>query len=200
MANIRIGSHGREPVWQPALRRQKSGREAIPIELISWIFDTPSLTRRMQQLCNGTFRVRVLSQQWQRPMFNERVTLGMRDDEYGMVRQVQLMCDQQPWIYARTVIPARTLRGAQRRLAHLGNKPLGALLFADKAVRRGRMEVARIGPGQDIYEVATGGLRKKSRAIWGRRSVFYRDAKALLVSEIFLPTVGHDACPPARAR
>ena len=201
MANIRIGSHRREPAWQPALRRQKDKRrEAIPGELISWIFETPSLTRRMQQLCNGTFRVRVLSQQWQRPMFNERVTLGMRDDEYGMVRQVQLLCNEEPWIFARTVIPVRTLSGSQRRLAHLGNKPLGALLFADKSVRRGGMQVACIGPGQDIYNVATGKSRRHARVIWGRRSVFYRNKKPLLVSEIFLPPVGRHTCPAGQTR
>ena len=82
MAPVRIGSHRKEPVWQPARRKHQTG---MPAELISWVFDTPSLTKRMQQLCNGTFKVVVLSQQWRRPMFNERVVLGMRDDEYGMV-------------------------------------------------------------------------------------------------------------------
>jgi len=184
MTRFRAGSHKREPVWQPARRKQ---RQHIPRQLISWIFETPSLTRRMQQLCNGMFRVRVLCQQWQRPMFNERIMLGMRDGEYGVVRQVQLLCDQQPWIYARTVIPMRTLSGTQRRLAYLGDKPLGALLFADKSVYRGQMEVACITPGQSIHDIATRDLREKNRPVWGRRSIFYRDARPLLVSEVFLP-------------
>jgi len=196
MAPVRIGSHRSEPVWQPARRKQQG---VLPPGLVSWVFDTPSLTQKMQQLCNGTFKVVVLSQQWQRPMFNERAVLGMRDGEYGMVRQVQLLCDKQPWIFARTVIPIRTLSGPQRRLAHLGNKPLGALLFADKSVRRGQMEVACITPGQAIYELATNGLRQDTREIWGRRSVFYRNARPLLVSEIFLPTIGGKACPIMQA-
>jgi chorismate--pyruvate lyase len=191
MARIRVGSHRGEPVWQPALRKHQ---KIIPAGLISWIFDTPSLTQRIQRLCNGNFKVRVLSQEWQRPMFNERLMLGMRDGEYGMVRQVQLLCNRQPWVFARTVIPVRTLSGAQRRLAHLGDKPLGALLFADKSVRRGRMQVAHITPGQAIYDIATKDLRTSPAAIWGRRSVFYRNAKPLLVSEIFLPMAGHEAC------
>lgn len=150
----------------------------------------------MQQLCNGTFMVRVLSEQWQRPMFNERILLGMRDSDYGMVRQVQLLCNRQPWIFARTVIPGTTLSGTQRRLAHLGNKPLGALLFADKSVERGRLEVACITPGQAIYDIATRDLKNADKPLWGRRSIFYRDDKPLLVSEIFLPTVVASSCPP----
>jgi chorismate--pyruvate lyase len=191
MTRFRTGSQKREPVWQPARRKH---RQHIPGQLISWIFETPSLTWRMQQLCNGRFRVRVLSQRWQRPMFNERIMLGMRDGEYGMVRQVQLLCDQQPWIYARTVIPMRTLSGTQRRLAYLGDKPLGALLFADKSISRGQMEVACITPGQAIHDIATRDLREKNRQIWGRRSVFYRDARPLLVSEVFLPSLCRMSC------
>ena len=197
MTRINIGSHCREPVWRPVGRKHQT---EIPNDLISWIFDTPSLTRRMQQLCNGTFEVRVLSEQWQRPMFNERVQLGMRDSDYGMVRQVQLLCNARPWIFARTVIPGSTLSGTQRRLAHLGNKPLGALLFADKSIERGRMEVACITPGQSIYDLATRDLRNVTKPIWGRRSIFYRDSKPLLVSEIFLPTVATATCPPKRGR
>jgi len=197
MTKMRIGSHRREPAWQPIRRKHQA---TIPDELVSWIFDTPSLTRRMQQLCNGTFKVRVLSEQWQRPMFNERVLLGMRDSDFGMVRQVQLLCNTRPWIFARTVIPGSTLSGTQRRLAHMGNKPLGALLFADKSVHRGRMEVACINPGQAIYDIATRDLKNATKPVWGRRSIFYRDAKPLLVSEIFLPTVSTATCPPKRAR
>jgi chorismate lyase len=191
MAKISVGSHHGEPMWRPVRSKYQV---AIPDELVAWIFDTPSLTRRMQQLCNGTFRVRVLSEQWQRPMFNERVLLGMRDSDYGRVRQVQLLCNSRPWIFARTVIPGTTLSGTQRRLAHLGNKPLGALLFADKSVQRGRMEVTCIKPGQPIYEIATRDLKNVSTPIWGRRSIFYRDTKPLLVSEIFLPTIAAATC------
>jgi len=131
--------------------------------------------------------VQLLEQCWARPMRNESLALGVRRWNYGLVRQVKLLCGNQPWVFARTVIPHSTFRGKQRRLAHLGNKPLGAMLFADTSMRRGELEIASIVPGQRLFDLATSDLKKKPEMIWGRRSVFYLSGKPLLVSEIFLP-------------
>ena len=105
----------------------------------------------------------------------------------AIVRQVQLLCDGQPWIYARTVIPVTSLRGRLQRLAHLGTRPLGGMLFADPAMRRGTVQLARICAGQALYAMATSSLQQPPAEIWGRRSVFRIANKPLLVSEIFLP-------------
>lgn len=181
----------REPVWLPA-----SGpvRGRIPAALKPWLLETSSLTQRLQASCRETFRVRLLQQRWQRPMYNERRLVGIRDSEYALIRHVHLMCGQQFWVFARTVIPMKTLRGAQRRLAHLGEKPLGALLFADHTVRRGAVEIARITPGQELYWTALGGRAGRQEDIWGRRSLFYFGVRPLLVSEIFLPAHRRQAC------
>jgi chorismate--pyruvate lyase len=113
----------------------------------------------------------------------------MRDHEYGLVRQVYLSCGAHPLVFARTVIPAATLRGGLRRYAHLGNRPLGALLFADRRVRRGGIEVAEITPQHALYGVITGGCADNGGAVWGRRSVFTLAGFPLLVGEIFLPAL-----------
>lgn len=111
----------------------------------------------------------------------------MRDNEGAVVRMVYLLCDGKPWVFARTVIPLRTLSGPQRRLTHLGSKPLGELLFADKTMRRGEVEVARLAAGSPVFSMAAQALKQKPGEIWGRRSVFYLQGKPLLVSEMFLP-------------
>jgi len=97
-------------------------------------------------------------------------------------------------VFARTVIPASSLRGRLRRLSMLGTRPLGALLFADPGMRRDAPEIARIHPGHDIFLQAVQHSRARPAAIWGRRSVFYLDNKPLLVSEIFLPEILKSAC------
>jgi chorismate--pyruvate lyase len=162
-------------------------RNDIPADLAGWLLDPASLTKRLLQLCPGTFRVRLLSQQWGRPRTDEAQALGMRYDGQAILRQVQLLCDDRPWVYARTVIPANSMRGKLQRLAHLGTKPLGAMLFADPAMRRGIVELARITRGQQLYIDALQRSQKRADAIWGRRSVFRIAGKPLLVSEIFLP-------------
>jgi len=54
-------------------------------------------------------------------------------------------------------------------------------------MRRGRVELAEILPGQAVFAAATVHTRHQPAAIWGRRSVFRLSGKPLLVSEIFLP-------------
>jgi len=175
-------------------------RRALPHAMRGWLYDPCSLTQRLQQACAengaGGFAVRVQSQRRQRPLRSERRLLGMQDHEFALVRQVQLMCAGEPWVFARTVVPLRSLRGRGRRLACLGNRPLGAMLFADKSIRRGRLQVAHVMAGDAIFENAIDGLKVLPEAIWGRRSVFHFAGRPLLVNEFFLPGV---ACCPARS-
>ena len=106
-----------------------------------------------------------------------------------MLRQVQLRCGTEVLVYARSVIPLGTLRGKHRRLKSLGSKPLGAYLFAHPGLKRKFHHIARISPGDPLYELAFDGSDGKPRSLWGRRSLFSIDGKSLLVSEFFLPGI-----------
>jgi len=170
--------------WKP---HQSWLRAAIPVRLCGWLLDPASLTLRLQKLCPGRFRVRLLSQGWGSPRLDEAQVLGMRYGERAIVRQVELLCGNRPWVYARTIIPATSMRGKLQRLAHLGTRPLGAMLFADPGMRRERVELANIKPGEALFRDATRHMSWQSGDIWGRRSVFRIADKPLLVSEIFLP-------------
>jgi chorismate--pyruvate lyase len=179
-----------EPVWRVASRLHCRD---IPEPVLRWLLDPASLTRRVQAVCRGRFRVEVLKQGYARPQRNEAQRLGMRVGSSALVREVNLLCDEQPWIYARTVIPRTTLTGPRRHLARLRSRPLGAVLFADPTMARGPVEVTRLAPGDRLYPNLPG-LRDELRpAIWGRRSVFTLAGFPLLVSEIFLP--GIPTCP-----
>jgi len=176
--------HVHEPTWRPAGRLL---RTRLPEGLRTWLLDASSLTRRLQDACDGHFRVRLITQGRQRPLRSEARALGMRPGCFALVRQVQLLCNEVPWVFARTVIPPRTLSGRTRLLAGLGEQPLGQFLFASPSMRRGRVEVARIVPGTGLFRSAARGLEGEPSVLWGRRSLFRLDGKPLLVSEIFLP-------------
>jgi chorismate--pyruvate lyase len=107
----------------------------------------------------------------------------------ALVRDVELCCDDSPWVFARTLIPISTLKGGAQRLAQLGEKPLGAVLFTDPRVIRGATQVARLLPGQPLYQAACNHLPTKPDHLWGRRTLFYVEKRPLLVNEIFLPTL-----------
>lgn len=175
-----------EPVWRP--KSQFFTSDIDPV-IASWLLDPNSLTERLIRECTGQFSVRVLFQGWGRPMANEARRLDMTIRSLALIRQVHLLSNDQPLVYARTIIPPQTLRGKQRRLLRLGQKPLGAVLFADKSMHRTEMELARITPDLPLYQHANSHSSKEAGEIWGRRSVFYLQDKPLLVSEIFLPSI-----------
>jgi len=179
-----------EPVWRVASRLHCRD---IPKPILRWLLDPASLTRRVQAVCIGQFRVEVLEQGYARPLCSEAQRLGMRAGSSAFVREVHLMCDEHPWIYARTVIPRTTLTGPRRHLTRLKNRPLGAVLFADPTMVRGSVEVARLTPGDRLYPHVLAHEDGVYAPIWGRRSVFTLAGFPLLVSEIFLP--GIPACP-----
>jgi len=162
----------------------------VPGGIYPWLKDRASLTARIKSACRcGGFRVRVVRQGWGRPLYSEAALLEMRLGEIAIVREVELLCGGLPWVFARTLIPASSLRGPARRLAHLGDKPLGEVLFSDQRTRRGVTQVARLLPRHRLFVAATGQLEKPPPEIWGRRSIFSLSSKPLLVNEIFLPDI-----------
>lgn len=183
---LNFSSKGCEPAW---IAPQQISRSHVPQFIISWLLDTGSLTQRLIAACQGHLEVQVLDQALCRPMLSEAQALAVPVHELAWVRQVHLLCNNKPLVFARTVIPIRSLMGPRRRLIHLGSRPLGALLFADKSMRRGAMQIARLTPQHAMFPVAIRYLRKRPAAIWGRRSVFYLGGSPLLVSEVFLPKV-----------
>ena len=136
----------------------------------------------MIELCGKDFSVRVISQQWQKLNAEEASAMSLKHVRSALVRQVLLCCGDQPLVYARTVIPATTIQGAQRRYANMGSRPLGAMLFADRTMRREEVQVAILPASHEVNQFS-----KADEPVWGRRSVFRVAGKPLLVSEFFLP-------------
>jgi chorismate--pyruvate lyase len=169
--------------WRAGKQLSRTAPDAV---LRDWLLDSGSLTRRVQRACAGCFRVRVEQQGWGKPRLDEYRALGLRFGRIALIREVHLLCEERPWVFARTVIPVSTLRGRQRRLAHLGSRPLGAVLFADPRMQRGPVEVACIPPASPLFAAAAQGVKRRPAQIWGRRSVFRLGGKPLLVSEFFL--------------
>ncbi len=175
-----------EPLWRC---RTHLFATTIPESIAGWLFDPSSLTARIIASCAGRFRVEVVSQRWQRAYRNETQRLGVPAQQIALVREVYLYCNDIPWVFARTVIPRHTLSGEQKHLAHLGARPLGAVLFADPHMHRDPIEVACLTVQHRLYSKAIARLATDPGQIWGRRSVFYLTNKPLLVNEIFLPTM-----------
>ncbi|CAK0759720.1 putative chorismate pyruvate-lyase [Gammaproteobacteria bacterium] len=167
-------------------------RPRAPRKTAKWLQDRGSLTSQVKRACLKRVRVQVLQQSWGRLQY-EADFLEMPRIRRAWLREVQILCGEQAWIYARTVIPVTTLTGGAKVLLRLGTKPLGSVLFADPTVVRGKVEVARIQPCHWLYQRAA--PRDLPPYLWGRRSVFWMRGQPLLVVEVFL-TNPVDILPP----
>jgi len=158
----------------------------LPAQLRAWLLDSGSLTSRLARCCKGKFRLRLIRQTWQRPLPEESWMLGLRRGSFALVREIYLQCDDVPWVYGRSVIPAHTSTGTERRLARWGQRSLGHYLFSGRDIHRGDMEIAQLAPRDTLYQLACQDHPLKVPYLWGRRSIFYIKDKPLLVEEIFL--------------
>ena len=164
-------------------------RRLMPTGLRSWLIDTGSLTRRLQQFNEHDFSVQLLGNHWMRPLADECLNMGVPITQMAMQREVRLLDGDNANVYARTVIPLATYRAMQQRFSGLGTKSLGELLFTEPSVQRGSIEVACLKPGEWLFEMAILEEDYRPEELWARRSHFYIGGKVLLVNEIFLPTL-----------
>lgn len=166
-------------------QRNQLSSERLPAKVRSWLFDSSSLTAKLIRHCAGDFRVELLSQEIRRPTLDESKVLNIANNRFALIRQVHLCCGGKAVVYARTVIPLSTLTGAERHYGNLGSRPLGAMLFADRSMRREKVMVTQLLSDNALYEKTEAG----GEPVWGRRSVFYVGNKPLLVSEYYLPNL-----------
>lgn len=156
----------------------------IPDQWRDWLSDTGSLTQRLLDASDGKLSVQIIRQCLDAPRLSERLALGLAPRRLALIREVILLGDGVPWVYARSVLPMATLTGSLRKLRRLDNRPLGALLFQSPSMTREPVEVACHTSANAKLPVVLGHI---DTPLWGRRSVFRLNRKPLLVSEIFLP-------------
>lgn len=146
-----------------------------------WLAESGSLTARLQAAA-GAIRVRVLYEGRGWPFESERQCLQWAHGQPVWIREVILYTGECPLLAARTVAPEVTLRGGGAGFAHLGSRPLGALLFNHPGVVRKTAEWVALNRGR---------WRLHSAAVprWGRRTLYEVNGKPLLVNEFFLPIV-----------
>lgn len=162
-----------------------------------WLDDHGSLTRRLQAIC-PSLQVRRLNQGIAAPLRDEYLALGLKRGQRAMIREVLLLCGDTPLVFAHSVIPLAGLDGPWVGLSRLGNRPLGAALFADPKVRRFPLEYRQLDARHPLYRQAVAPLDQAPRRLWMRRSQFMLAECPLLVTEVFLPAVRDYQAPASR--
>ncbi len=150
-----------------------NGQNPIPHGVKKCLLNSGSLIKCLEDMTTVNISSILKNQRWDKPDPNESKILKLLSGSYGFIRETLLVSDEHPLVFARTVIPPKTLPCTPKRIC-LGEKPLGYFLFSNRHARRG--------------EIAIVALKTNSgEIIWGRRSIFYIRHKPLLITEILLP-------------
>ena len=175
----------RDTYWQPAPAAAGAYRP--------WLTDRGSLTARIAERCPGV-RVQVLFQGLRRPDRDERFVFADRGRARVLVREVFLVCDDEPVVFAHTVLDPTDVRRAWRGLTTLGARPLGAALFADPRIERFALRARKVGWHHELHRRVQRYARRAQtaaaqRSLWARRSLFRLHDSPILVTEVFLPGI-----------
>ncbi|MFA0810400.1 chorismate--pyruvate lyase family protein [Microbulbifer epialgicus] len=165
-----------------------------PAPLLPWLEYSGSLTAALKHLSDGDFHVKVLNQGWQLPRAEECHVLKLHEHSRALVREVLLYGRGQPWVYARSVLPLRSLQGKSRNLRSLNDQPLGELLFSEPGIRRSDIQFNRLQRNPRLQPEVLCGEHENA---WGRRSTFWLRDKPLLVAETFLSAFQPEGPPTA---
>lgn len=171
----------RDRHWRRGLATQSALRP--------WLQEAGSLTARLKRHY-ADFAVQPVEEGWRTANVDELALLGQRAGQWAWVRDVWLQGAGEGQVFAHSVMCRTVLRGRWHGLRHIGRRPLGAALFADTRVRRGRLHFKRIGRAHPLFRRILASMPELTASqLWARRSVFTLEQSAILVTEVFLPGI-----------
>ena len=151
-----------------------------------WLTRGGSLTAHLRRL--GPVVVQVRREQKGLAWTDEYRALGLPRCLPVWVREVVLVVDAKPYVYARSLTPLIASRTAWQAVRRMGTRPLADLLFRDRSVMRSDLASRRITSQHPLYRRASAAAKPHpSHALLARRSVFVRHGAPLLITECLLP-------------
>ncbi len=175
------------PLFPVNMKTQWQDPKSVEINayLRDWLLDPSSLTARLKQHCQR-FDVKVLGQHVEL-CHEEEANDDIKAGERVLVREVLLYCDDVAQVFARSLLPLRSLTGQEQQLAYLGSQSLGQILFNNPGLIRKCIEISSFDQHSCVAKLLPELALSLESSMWGRRSVFVLHDKPLMVAEIFLP-------------
>ncbi|MDF1653579.1 MAG: chorismate lyase [Coxiellaceae bacterium] len=149
----------------------------------AWLTRPYILTEALEKHCEK-LSMQLLSMQFDTAYPDEIDCLNQA--EPYMIRRVAFFGDEQPWTFARVVIPQATYLNQQAAFDALVNKPMGVnMLYNNPDVTRSTFEFCAVSTDYDASLLPLN--NNKAGVIFARRSVFYIKKLPLLITEFFSP-------------
>lgn len=168
--------------WQPLTQ------VSIPEPALDWIGYELSMSARLKECCDHSLEIQLIRHEWGYASGQDSLYLNIPERSPVICREVILRCFQEPWMYARTVLPKNLVDAVGDELLELGARPIGEVLFADPDMTRSDFEVANLRAGVAEYDRAKQYSGCSYPSLWARRSIFDLPHQGqCAITEVFFP-------------
>ena len=138
-------------------------------EILSWLNEAGSITSRIKSFSN--FKLKLLKDGPGEVDIIED-DLIISNYEENNIREVILLSNEEPLIYAKSIIPLETIKLGLNILGNLKENPLGDILFSNPEIKKKYMLFARFQSKEEIFN--------------GRKGIYTVKGYRFSVCEIFL--------------
>ena len=138
-------------------------------EILSWLNESGSITSRIKSFSD--FKLKLLRDGPGEVDASED-DLIISNYKENNIREVLLYSDEEPLIYAKSIIPLETIRLGLGVLGNLKENPLGDILFSNPEIKKKHMLFAKFESNKKIF--------------YGRKGIYTVKGFPFSVCEIFL--------------
>ena len=138
-------------------------------EILSWLNEPGSITSRIKSSSN--FRLKLL-RDGPGQVDAAEDDLIITNYKENNIREVVLFSDEEPFIYAKSILPLETIRLGLGALGNLKENPLGDILFSNPEIKKKYMLFAKFESNKRIF--------------YGRKGIYTVKDYPFSVCEIFL--------------
>ena len=138
-------------------------------EILSWLNESGSITSRIKSFSD--FKLKLL-RDGPGEVDSADDDLIISNYKENNIREVLLYSDEEPLIYAKSIIPLETIRLGLGVLGNLKENPLGDILFSNPEIKKKHMLFAKFESNKKIF--------------YGRKGIYTVKGFPFSVCEIFL--------------
>ena len=143
--------------------------ELTNAEIKSWLLEQGPITKRIKSIAE--FRLELIQDELSDATEDEILFLKIDSEEFR-IREVILYGNENPMVFARTIIPNTTIEKGLRELGKIGNKPLGDILFEKDIFSKEGIVFATFKDEESLF--------------WGRKIKYTVKHQPFSVMEVFL--------------
>ena len=124
-------------------------KDEIKDEIIaSWLLENGPITKRIKN--NGTFQLNVIQDKLSTISADDKKFINTNSEEIKK-REVTLLCNDIPIVFAQTIIPVETIEKGFDGMGNLGTKPLEDILLEKGTLLKDRIGYASFGDQKSTY-------------------------------------------------